>query len=556
MTVSVARPPFLVGEWWAEPDTDRIRRGDEAAKLEPKVMAVLCYLAERPGQVVTREDLERDVWAGTVVGYDALTSTIIKLRKALQDDSRKPHYIETLPKKGYRLIASVGPANPGSAVESAAVPPRPTGSKHWPVIAGLIGMVALVVMLLSMFEEKPPEYISTRSVASIVVLPFNSLGSAPENDYFSDGITEDLTTDLSRMTKLLVISRRSAFIYKGQEVDVRKVGEQLNVDYVLQGTIRKSGNRVRVNTELVDAKTGFEIWAQRYDHTLDDIFNLQDTLRKKIISALSIVLSEQQQADIARSYTRSIVAYDSFLRGQSFLVKQTRADNLLARKHFQDAVAHDVSFARAHSGLALTHVNDYRFNWNDDPKKSARLAVQLAQEAIRLDSHSPQAHWVSGIVHLFVEGDHARAIEMGIRTMQIEPNSADGLILLAAIYLYDGQPEKSRILVEKAKRLNPYYSSQYPSVLGLSYLLMEDYAKAIDAYKDSLEINSGRLQPNIYIIVSYLRAGMKEEAKWQLDQFRINFPQFKLAEWIARQPYKDRAVLQGVVEDLRLVGMK
>ncbi|MDH5408904.1 MAG: FlgO family outer membrane protein [Gammaproteobacteria bacterium] len=552
--VHPVHPTFVLGDWKVDPAGGRLSRGAEETRLEPRVMALLCYLADRKGLLVSREELEDNVWAGMVVGYDALTSAIIKLRKALNDDSRQPRYIETLPKKGYRLIADVSQQTAETPLDSpkSSRNRRSTDQLSWKLKIAVAVILPIIsgVLIYLLNEDDTESYLANNSVPSIVVLPFSNINSGKEHDYIADGITEDLTTDLSRMSKLMVISRRSAFIYKGQKTDVRKIGKQLNVDYVLQGTVMKSNRRIRVNAQLVDADTGFEIWAQRYDHDLDDIFKLQDTLRKTIISSMSIVLSQQEKENIAKRYTHSILAYDSFLRGQSFLVKQTPADNLSARKFFQDAIAHDVKFARAHSGLALTYINEYRFNWSKNPGHTANLARQYSQEAVQLDSSTPQVYWVSGMVNLFIDGNHRRAIEMGHRTMQIEPNSSDGLVLLAAAYVYNNQPEKAILLINKAKRLNPFYSSQYPSIIGLASIFIGDYSQAINSYKESLEINPVRLHPNIYLILSYTLAGKDDEARWQQAQFKTLFPKFNLQEWASRQPYKEKDVLKDIVNKL------
>jgi len=400
-------------------------------------------------------------------------------------------------------------------------------------------------------EPQPHE----NTLPSIAVLPFKSIAQRPDQEYFTDGITEDLTTDLSKMSGLLVISRRSAFTYKNKEIDARDVGRELNVRYVLQGSARAANDRLRVNAQLVDTETGIELWAERYDRKRDDVFAIQDELRTKIIAALSIVLTNKEKQRIARRYTHSIDAYDSFLKGQSYLVKQTRADTVIARQHFQRAIDSDPGFARAYSGLALAYENEYRFGWSDNPGQTAKLALAKGMQALGLDKESPQTHWVLGTVYLFVSGDHDQAIAMGEATIDIDPNHADGLMLLAVTYAFGGEPDRAIALVEKAKRLNPFYPSQYPSVLGLANLLTGRYDSAITAYEESIAINPVRIQPNVYLVAAYVRSGQMEHARWQADRIRADFPGFDLERWARHQPYRDRTTMAAILADIRQAGL-
>jgi len=549
--------PFYIGKWLVDPASGRIRQDKTEIKLEPKVMEVLVYLAQRPGKVITRENLEQDVWTGTVVGYDAQTATIIKLRKALGDDSRKPKYIETVPKKGYRLIADVGVTGSHSQVKQ----PKRSGRK----IMGLILVGILLVVTSGVLYEtrnRPvstapakPEYVLPEK-PSIAVLPFSSISNKEDQSYFVDGITADLNTDLSRISGLYVIAQRSTRNYKGKTVNAGRIGQELGVKYIVEGSVQKSGADIRVNVRLIDTESEHQLWAERYDRKLSDIFKVQDDIRNQIVSSLKLTLTTEEHKRIARRYTASLEAYEIFLKAQSFLVRQTRENNKTARSLFLDAIEKDPGFARAYSGLSLTHANDYRFHWTDDQTRSAKEAFKTGKIAVTLDDHSPQAHWVLGYIYLFVKKDHDQAIKMGLRTIELEPNHADGLMLLAVAYVYAGEPEKSIALVTKAKRLNPFYPSQYPSVLGLAFLFTANYEASIKAYEESLNINSSRIPPNIYLIASYQRAHQKEAAIWQVEQVKLNFPGFDLVDWARREPYRDPVLLNDVVRDLRNAGLE
>lgn len=268
--------PFWLDDWHVEPATGRIQRLDTATKLEPKVMAVLVCLARQAGEVISREQLEATVWSGTVVGYYSLASTIIKLRKAFGDDSKSPRIIETVPKKGYRLIARVNPAETKSKqnVPQAAEPGslKASVSTNKRIVAGLIVVAGLIPLLAWLFTGPTPlesnlAIEAMRGKPTVAVLPFKNISNDPEQDYFSDGMTADLITDLSKISGLSVIARNSVFAYKKSDVDVRTIGTELGVHYVIEGSVRKAGDTVRISARLIDADKDYNLWADRFDGT-------------------------------------------------------------------------------------------------------------------------------------------------------------------------------------------------------------------------------------------------------------------------------------------------
>ncbi|MFV2033474.1 MAG: winged helix-turn-helix domain-containing protein, partial [Gammaproteobacteria bacterium] len=257
--------PCDIAGWRVDPASLRISKEAQTIKLEPKAMAVLDYLACRPGIVATRQELEASVWAGTVVGYDSLSNTIIKLRKAFGDKARKPHIIETITKSGYRLIAEVNTLAAELEKQQAYTVGSPTRNA--------------VTSFDSAPDPAPP------GKPSIAVLPFDNMSGDAEQEYFSDGISEDITTDLSRLSGLLVIARNSAFAYKGQNVNIADISRELGVRYLLEGSVRKSGQRVRINAQMIDCVSGGHVWAERYDRDLIDIFTVQDEVTQAIVAA-------------------------------------------------------------------------------------------------------------------------------------------------------------------------------------------------------------------------------------------------------------------------------
>lgn len=550
--------PFLIGGWLVEPDTGRLTKDDQSLKLEPKVMGLLVYLAQRPEQVISREKLEQTIWAGTVVGYDALTSAIIKLRKAFGDDSHHPWLLETVAKKGYRLIAPVtepvgAPPAPVSVTVSAATPePVQRRRRSFGTLAAAALVVAGLTVAGFAFNHV---VLRPAHLPSIAVLPFANLSDDPKLAYFSDGISEDIITDLSKISSLHVIARRSAFAYKDQSLSPKDVAEALGARYVLEGSVRRSGDDIRITAKLIDAHKGSHLWTEGYNRQMRDIFAVQNDVTRNIVTALALTLTDEEKEYVARRHTRSTKAYDLFLQGQSYFVRNLREDNLRARDYFLQALALDNGFTRAHAGLALTYTDDIRFSWGGDLEAAANAAVHHAEYAVTLDARSPQAHWVLGYVSLFVRREHAKALKMGERAIALDPNHADGHALLATIYIYTGDPGAAVHHIERAMQLSPFHSSRYPLVAGNAHYFAGRYEKARTALAKALEQNPTRLITQLYLAATLSRLGKLDEEPWLVDNIRSEHPEFKLHTWAESQPFADRTLLERIVGDLRRAGL-
>lgn len=559
--------PFRLIDWEVDPASGRISRGEVVTRLEPKVMDVLVYLARHAGEVITREQLEAEVWPGVVVGYDALTGTIIKLRKALGDSSRDPQFIETIAKRGYRLIADVEPVSPTSAggekveTDDRAAPALPSVKRlSLPVILVLAGVLLAGLLagwwMLGPGTTSNPAAITGQEQASIVVLPFTSLSDDPKQEYFSDGITEDLITDLSKYSGLLVISRSSSFAYKNRSSDIPSLARDLKVQYIIEGSVQRSGGMLRMNVQLVDAATGTNIWAERYDRKTGDLFQVQDELRKTIASVLQLKLTEEEQRHTARRYTISFQAYDLFLQARREFVRNDRQANQNARALLTQATTLDPGFARAYSLLALTYADEFRYSWSDDPEASVRRSIELATQATRLDPRLPHAYWVLAYASLFGRHDFEQALESGKRAIEIEPSNADAHAILAYTNMSMGNHQQAIDHIRTAMRLNPHYPSQYPAVMGYSYYWQGEYKLSVQSLERALERNPTRLNPNIYLAANYHRLGQPDDAAWQKDKIMQIDPYFSLEGWIKRQVLKDPERLQQLREDLIGAGLR
>jgi adenylate cyclase len=259
---------------------------------------------------------------------------------------------------------------------------------------------------------------------SIAVLPFTNMSGDPEQEYFSDGMTEDLITDLSKLSGLFVIARNSVFTYKGKAVEVAEVSRKLGVRYLVEGSERKAGNRVRINAQLVDATTGGHLWAERYDRELQDIFALQDEVTQKIVLALKVKLTAEEQTRFCQAPTSNLDAYDSFLRGQAYFWRLTREANIQARQLFEKAIELDPQYAGAYAVPSRTYFIEWLLQWSQDPQVLAQ-GFALAQRAVVSNDSLPLAHTMLGIAYV-LQKQHEQAIAEGERAITLDPNYADG----------------------------------------------------------------------------------------------------------------------------------
>ena len=303
---------------------------------------------------------------------------------------------------------------------------------------------------------KPQPNVAT---ASIAVLPFTNMSGDPEQEYFSDGISEDIITDLSKIAGLMVIARNSSFTFKGRSVDVRAVGRDLGVRSVLEGSIRRAANRVRITAQLIDAATGAHLWADRYDRDLTDIFAVQDDVTRRIVDALKVTLSPAEKARLADSGTPNIDAYDCYLRGRELLLGSTKNRERFEQstKFFMRALELDPSYSQAYAGLSLAYNLDYQNRWSDDPDNSLRLAKHNAEQAIEKDPNEPFARQLSRPGSQSFEKDLDRAKSEVDIALSLNPNSSGAYASLGSIFSYSGQPLEAIPVLERATRLDPAF---------------------------------------------------------------------------------------------------
>jgi adenylate cyclase len=334
---------------------------------------------------------------------------------------------------------------------------------HWAVAGVVLALIAggLLTTQTSFFSSLRPPHSPLRTQEalplpdkpSIVVLPFDNMSNDPSQDYFSDGLTEDITTDLSKISSLFVISRNSAFTYKGKAVKVQDVSRELGVRHVLEGSVRRSDNQMRITAQLIDATQGQHLWSERYDRPLQDIFAVQDEIGQQIVFALNVKLTPEEQARFKNAPTNNLEAYDYYLRGWQLAWRTTKETNAQARQLFEKAIALDPQYAGAYAGLGFTYSLEWFSQWSADPQNLAR-AEEMHQKAIALDESLPRAHAALGFVKLW-QKQYAQATAEIERALTLDPNSAPGYGNLAALLMSVGRPEEAVEAAKKALRLDP-----------------------------------------------------------------------------------------------------
>lgn len=389
---------------------------------------------------------------------------------------------------------------------------------------------------------------------SIAVLPFENLSGDPEQEYFSDGITEDIITDLSKISGLFVIARHSVFTYKGKAIKISEVGQELGVRHVLEGSVRKANGRVRITAQLVDATTEGHLWAERYDRDLKDIFALQDEVTQRIVAALAVKLTEDEQERLVRKYTDNMEAYDLYLQGAEYQNRFTKKANVKARQMFKRAIDLDPEFAIAYAALGFTHFHERTFGWSQDPQ-SLEHAFELAQRTLDLDDSLPWGHHLLGKVYLW-KRQHEKAIAELKKAIALSPNYADQLVGLGYILNFAGRPEEAIGLVKKAMRLNPRYPVSYLWELGHAYFLTGRYEETIETLKRVLDRNSDFMPAHAFLAASYSEIGWEEEARAEVEEIVRLSPQASSEALRQRLPYKDRAVSERLFDSLRKAGLK
>ena len=373
---------------------------------------------------------------------------------------------------------------------------------------------------------------------SIAVLPFTNMSADAEQEFFADGISEDIITALSKISGLAVIARNSTFAYKGKSVRVQEIGRDLGVRYVLEGSVRKAGDRVRITAQLIDATDGHHVWAARFDRDLSDIFDLQDEITSNVVTALHVRLVEGEQARLWQKSTENLAAWECLVQGLPCFRRFTGEDNARARRLFEQAVALDPDYATGWVWLAWTYWAEARFLWAESPSEAAARATELARKALALDGELAECHAVLGALHLMAR-DYDEAFRAGERAVALAPNGADVTALLAVTLNWSGEPAAACDLITKAMRLSPGYSAWYDSVLAHAYRLLGRLEEAVAIYREAIARNPNHIGPHIGLTSCFAELGREAEARAEAEEILKISPGFTLSRYSESLTYKD-----------------
>ncbi|MGB2689559.1 MAG: tetratricopeptide repeat protein [Desulfobacterales bacterium] len=463
------------------------------------------------------------------------------------------------PVKVYRVLME--PEAAGKVIGEKRARPR---RRQWPVVASVIlvlGFVAVAIwnfyLRSALFPEKGSSVkkasISETEKPSIAVLPFKNLSGNPEQEYFSDGITNDIITDLSKFRELSVIASNTVFTYKDKPVKIKDVSRDLGVRYVLEGSVQKTGGKVRINSQLIDATTGHHLWAERYDKDLKDLFKLQDELVQTIVSKLAIQIRETERGRVMRKDTDNLKAYDYLLRGREYIYQNTREGNKDARLMFERAIEIDPRYSSAYATLAWTHIMDFFFGWTMFPDKSLQRADDLAKKALSLEESNALAHSALGSIYLR-RTKYDLAISELQRAIELNPNDTQSQSMLGSVMLYSGRKDEAIYWKESALRLNPHPYMGLFMTLAQAYYLNGRYEDAITILKKGLAKNPDYVGNHIVLAAAYAQAGFTEEAKRSAAKVLRLDPFFELDSYgTVFRSSEDRAK---IVQGLRKAGLK
>jgi len=548
--VSAARNSLKVGDWRVEADLNRLSAQGRAVKVEPKAMAVLLCLANQAGRVVSREALLSEAWPGVVVGDDSLTQVVIKLRKALGDDPERPTYIETVTKRGYRLLAPVA-----QAAESSSLPmPRP-GRVRWMAAALAFGLLLAAGIWWAASQRSTPLSLNPELVQgaadlpTLAIAPFEALGKESQERMLARGITADLMTDLSKLSGLSVIGF--------SPMDGRASGDtpgQAHARYLISGTVQRIDDRLRLHVYLAEQGSGRQLWSERFDRSVGDLFAIQDELGPKIAQLLPAKVSEAELRRMAQRHTRNLQAYEYFQRGQAALLLREKSGNDTARQLFRHAIDLDKTFARAYSGLALTYAADYRNRWTTDGGGALKHAFQLARTANEINPDVPETYWALAYVYT-QRREHKQALQQLERSLSLYPSFADGYALMASVKTFAGEPAASVPLMRTAMRLNPRSGYLYFLVLGRAYFFVGDLEQARINLEEASRRNPEYLETHIYIAALDVLAGDKSSGAWEADQIRVLEPAFSARRWLESYPMADKGQRAKLLRALDLLGL-
>jgi TolB-like protein len=518
---------FLFSDHRLDTDRRELHRGSEAIATEPQVFDLLVYLVENRDRVVSKDDLLASIWGGRIVSDSTLTSRINAARKAVGDNGDEQKLIRTIARKGFRFVGEVS---------------RPT-----------VGAPAHADPADESREPSRPALLLDRP--AIAVLPFTNMTDDPAQDYFSDGISEDIITALSKLRWFFVIARNSSFIYKGKAVHLKQIAAELGVGYVVEGSVRKVGERVRITAQLNDVATGSHIWAERYDRDLADVFAVQDEITEAIVAAIQPKLYAAENFRARRKPPDSMDAWDLVMRALSHYWRVTRQDNVVAQALLEKATAIDPNYGHAFGMLATSHTFSAHMGW-EDMATAAPIAERAAASAILADSEDPWAHFALGGVYLFARrfDDSLAEFEWALR---LNPNFSLARGYYGLALAYCGRWEEAAAAAQRALRLSPHdpLAAVYCGIASYAEFVGRNYDEAMRLAREGIRQRADFVGAHRVLTAAAGMAGHIDAAKAALQELRRAQPNISLG-WIAKQmPIQHEAEREQYLDGFRRAGL-
>jgi TolB-like protein len=517
----IGRLRYLFEEYAFDTDRRELHRGADVVSVAPQVFDLIDYLIRNRERVVSKDDLIKAIWNGRSVSDAALTTRLNAARTVIGDSGEEQRFIKTLPRKGFRFVGQVREArevagpNPGDAPESApAIPDKP----------------------------------------SIAVLPFANMSGDPEQEYFADGMVEEIITALSRFKWLFVIARNSSFTFKGKAVDIKEVGRRLGVRYVLEGSVRKAAGKVRISGQLIDAITGAHIWADRFERDLTDVFALQDEVTVAVVSAVQPKLLQTEIQLATRRRPENLTAYDFFLRAVPQFYLPTREGVAETLRLARRALELDPRFGFVAALAGLCHMRNVVWGYAIDPQFERKEAIRLMRLALSIDDSDPETLACAAIISAFMVSDSESEIEMADRAVALNPNSYSAWAGRGHVYRIAGLPEEAVRSFERAIRMSPADPRQHFTFVEMGYALIElrRFDEAIVAGKKAQRQSPSFVGAYRCLASAFAHPGRDAEAREAAARVLECDPATTISAWIARSGQSNAKLL---IEGLRKAGL-
>jgi TolB-like protein len=526
---------FMFGDYVLDPERRELMLRGQAIALGPQAFDLLLHLITHRDRVTSKDDLLEAVWGGRIVSESTITSHINAVRRAIGDSGEEQRLVRTVARKGFRFVGDIT----SSEVEEGR---QPDGAGDKDGFSATVGVSSPLPL-----PDKP----------SITVLPFQNLSGDPEQQYFTDGVVEDIITALSRVRWLFVIARNSSFTYKDRIVDVKDVGRELGVRYVLEGSVRKSANRVRITGQLLDATTGAHLWAERFEGAFDDIFDLQDRVAQSVVGAIAPQLERAEIERAKRKPTESLDAYDYYLRGVANLHIGTRTAIDTALPLFFKAIERDPEFASAYGGAAWCYFWRKLNGWMADPAKEVAEGIRLARLAVEFGRNDAVALTRGGHALAHLTGDLDGGIALIDRARLLNPNFATAWFLGGVLRIFRGETDSAVENLAHAVRLSPLDPEMFRIQAGmaLAHFSAGRYDSALASAEDALGNLPSLLVTVAIVAASHALAGRLGDAQKAMERLQTLDPSLNLANLKDWLPIRRPEDLARFSEGLRLAGL-